>query len=262
VQAALESAFRELAFGPEIDGAEELGAWLARHGFEAHDAEAIRAEWQRLGVYRRLMRHNLFEAIEIAIPRVVARLGSVFGEYFDRFLAERGPRTHYLRDVTRELLDFCEPLWRDDPRVSSYMLDLARHENAQIEIGAMQTRPPDNVPTELTLEQPVVFIEAARLMRYGHAVHRLSDSLDDRSEPSQQPTAILVYRNPEHEVRYLELTPLAAAILERLLAGEALGAAITSACAASGSALDASVIEGTARLLADLAERGALLGAA
>jgi hypothetical protein len=262
VQAALESAFRELAFGPELESDEAVAAWLERHGFEAADATAIAAEWQRMQVYRRLLRQGLFEAVEVAIPRVIARLGDVFSEYFDRFLVERGPRTHYLRDVTRELLDFCEPLWKDDPRVPAYMLDLACHENAQIEIGAMQTRPLGSEPGELVLERPVVFVEAARLVRYANAVHRLSESLADRSEPSAEPTALLVYRNPEHEVRYLELTPLAAAILERLLQGEPLGAAISAACAEDGTTLDASVIEGTARLLADLAERGAFLGAA
>jgi hypothetical protein len=99
-------------------------------------------------------------------------------------------------------------------------------------------------------------------MRYDFAVHRLVDSTDDRTEPAQEATAILVYRNPEHEVRYLELTPLAADILERLLGGESLGSAVTLACRHAGVALDASVLEGTARLLADLGERGALLGAA
>lgn len=265
MQAALERAMHALAFGPEIDLADEgsVRAWLARSQVAPEDAEAILAAGlERMFVYRDLVRNNLFEAIEIAIPRVIVRLGPVFDEYFDRFLRERGPRTHYLRDVTRELLDFCEPAWRDDPRVAPYMMDLARHENAQIEIGAMQSGELDASAGELDLARPVRFIEAARLMRYGHAVHRLSEDLEDETVPEARPTALLVYRNPEHEVRYLELTPLAADILERLLAGTPLGAAVTEACNASGAALTPEVLDGTARLLADLAERGALLGGA
>jgi len=265
VQAALERAIHELAFGAEIDAGDEpaVRRWLARHEVAPEDAEAIVAGGlERLAVYRGLLRGNLYEAIEIAIPRVVARLGDVFDEYFDRFLAERGPRTHYLRDVTRELLDFCEPLWNADSRVPAYAMDLARHENVQIEVGALETRPLGVEPGELDLERPVRFVEATRLMRYAFAVHRLPESAEDRADPAHEPTALLVYRNPEHEVRYLELTPLAAAILERLLAGQALGPAITGACNDRGAAIDASVLDGTARLLADLGERGALLGAA
>jgi hypothetical protein len=264
VQAALESAIHALAFGPEIDleSEPEVRAWLERHGVSARDADAIVARGAaKLGIYRRLLRGNLFEAVEIAIPRVVARLGDVFREYFDRYLAAHGPRSRYLRHVTTELLDFCEPLWPSDPRVPSYMMDLARHENVQIEVASMLARPLEAEPGELDLERPLRFIEAVRLMRYDHAVHRLSDSLEDRTQPAAEPTALLVYRNPEHEVRYLELTPLAAAILERLLIGEALGAAITRSCAELGTTPDAAVLEGCSRLLADLAERGALLGA-
>jgi hypothetical protein len=64
-------------------------------------------------------------------------------------------------------------------------------------------------------------------------------------------------------VRYLELSALAAAILERLHAGrQTLRQAVTSACAAEGVAPDETVLSGAARVLADLAERGALLGPA
>jgi hypothetical protein len=262
---AVERALRDLALGPELDLGDEraVAAWLDRNQVPADDAAAMLAAGiERLGVYRQLVRGNLREAVRIAIPRAVARLGPVFDEWFDRFLAERGPRTHYLRDVTRELLDFCEPHWRADPRVAPYMLDLARHENVQIEVGAMQARPPELEPGELSLDRPVRFIEAARVMRYAFAVHRLSEDLDDGSEPERVPTALFVHRNPEHEVRYLELTPVAANLLDRLLSGQPLGAAIETACGELGAAVDPALLDGSARLLSDLAERGALLGAA
>ncbi|HEV8247555.1 MAG TPA: hypothetical protein VGP93_17380, partial [Polyangiaceae bacterium] len=50
------------------------------------------------------------------------------------------------------------------------------------------------------------------------------------------------------------------AILERLTGGETLRGALEGACSKLGVPLDQSMLEGSARLLADLAERGALLG--
>jgi hypothetical protein len=50
-------------------------------------------------------------------------------------------------------------------------------------------------------------------------------------------------------------------MLEELLAGRTLRAAVLSAAARRGLEPSASVLEGTARLLSDLAERGALVGA-
>jgi hypothetical protein len=61
-------------------------------------------------------------------------------------------------------------------------------------------------------------------------------------------------------VRWLELTPLASAIVTRLLAGESLGEAVQHACSLAATA-PASVLPDIARLLADLGERGVLLGA-
>ena len=66
-------------------------------------------------------------------------------------------------------------------------------------------------------------------------------------------------RDGEHDVRYLELSPLAAALLERLLVGESLKFSLISACATTGSE-PALALASTATLLADLAARGALLG--
>ncbi len=266
MQEALERVIAELVLGPELDTADPAAVadFLCRCGAAGDDAEALAdGGLARLLVYRTLVRDTLRDAVRMAIPRVMARLGGVFDETFDRFLAERAPRTHYLRDVTVELLDWCTPLWREDQRVPAYIVDLARHESVQIEIGAMPEEPVALGDAALDADRPVAFIAASRLARYDFAVHELPDDEADRTPPALRPTALFVYRNPEHEVRYLELTPLAAAILERLHGRKwPLSAAIRDACVATGQPLDAGVLEGTARILADLAERGALLGSA
>ncbi|MBX3184914.1 MAG: DUF692 family protein [Polyangiaceae bacterium] len=261
---AFERAFAELTCGPEVawEDPAALADWTSQVGLPEPDRAALlESGFGYLGVYRDLVRGNLYGAIELAIPRALRRLGDeLFLETFDAWLSEVGPRTHYLRDATRELLDFAEPRWAGDPRVPPYLLELARHEALRIEVGSELARPRDQEPRELSLEAGVAFIEAARLVRYQHRVHCLSEDEADTSPPEAEPCALLVYRSPSHEVRYLELTPLAASILERLLAGEPLGAAIQRSCQAAGAPLTEEVITGAARVLADLAERGALLG--
>jgi hypothetical protein len=266
VQAPLEAAFAELCLGAEIDAGNEadVRAWLQRHGVaEADVRHVLGSDIERLFVYRRLVRGNLWSAMYASIPRTMARMGPVFEEYFDRFLIERGPRTHYLRDAITELLDFCTPLWTADTRVPAYMAQLAQHEHAQIVVGSMLCGDATAEPAELDLDAGLHFIEAAKLMRYDWALHLLSEDEDNRDPPIDRQTVLLVYRNPEHEVRYLDLSPMAAAILtETLEQGQTLRAALTSACEARGGTLDEAVLGGTATLLADLAERGVLLGPA
>ncbi len=262
---ALETAMARLALGDEVeDDPTAIGRWLDDAGVHPDDRAAILERGiGRLSGYRRLVRGNVQGAIELAIPRAIYRMGTdVFEGYLAQWLAEDGPRTHYLRDVTREFLDYCEPRWPRDSRVPDYLMNLARHEALRIEIASQSARPLDSEPGELQLDQPVRFIEAARLVRYAHAVHQLSEEETDESPPDAREVALLVYRSPSHEVRYLELTPLAAQILERLLSGIVLQQALLEGCAALGVSLTQEVLDGTARVLADLAERGALLGGA
>lgn len=266
MQRALEGLLSELALGPEIDVRDRaaVSGWLSRHGVAEEDARAIESsDLERLFVYRRLVRGTLREAVELAIPRSIARLGALFDEYFAVFLERRGPRSHYLRDVTTEFLDFAGPLLSADPRAPDYVCDLARHEALRIEIASERALPRGERPEPLELDRGVRFVAASRVVRYAFAVHKLPEDEADRTPPAREPTALFVYRNPEHDVRYLELSPLAASILELLWSeGRSLREAVTVACARSGVALDPSVLSGAAHLLADLAARGALLGPA
>lgn len=263
MQRALESAFAELILGARLDPDDTAGldAWLGRHGVAPDDALAIREQEIRgLLVYRKLVQGTLRDAVELGIPRSMARLGPLFDEYFARFLAERGPTTHYLRDVTTELLDFCAPLWANDPRVPAYLLELARLEALRIEIAAAPPRSEPEALAPLELDAGLAFSEAQRLLYCCYRVHELSESLEDRSLPEHSPTQLLVYRSPDHMVRYLELTPLAAAIVSRLQAGESLKDSLLGATRAAGTELDDATLSGAATLLADLSARHVLLG--
>jgi|SRR6187399_127730 len=263
MQDLLERVWADLTLGDGFaEASNDANAWLDRQGLTDSDAEYLRRQGLgRLLTYRRLVRGNLREALVQSLPRVVARLGPTFDEYFDRFLRERGPRTHYLRDITPEFLEFCVPFWATDTRVSPYLIELADHEALELSIASMRARPTHHVPDELSLDAGVEFIDACRIVQYEHAIQELSEDESDHTPPRRESTRLLVYRSPEHQVRYLKLTPLAAAILARLRdLEETLERAIVVACADQRTRLDEEVLNGTATLLADLADRGVLLG--
>ncbi len=263
MQRALESALAELTLGPAIEpsDAAAIDAWLARHEVEREDAAALRRDFPRLLVYRKLVRRNLQGALEATIPRTLARLGARFASDFDEFLSQRPPSTHLLKDVTPSFLAFALPRWQAAASVPAYLADLARHEALQIELATLLARPQGHIEAELALDQPVAFIDATRLVHYAYAVHRLPEDEADRTAPEQVEVSLLAYRSPEHEVRYLELAPFAARFLSGLLTARlGLRAALEHAAAELGRPLDDELLAGSARLLADLAERGALLG--
>jgi hypothetical protein len=267
--AALEHAIAEACLGEETGEviARDLRGFLSSHGVAPEDIEAIMAAPQRLAVYRSLVRNGLTAVILKMLPRTRARMNAARPGRFDadmaRFFSEVGPRTHYLRDVPREMLEWAEPIWKADPEVPGYLPDLAAHELACFAVAAAEGRDDaaGTEPTlEVTAERPMVFASAIRLMRYAWAVHELPVAEDATGEPPVRDVHLLAYRDAGHAVRWLELTPLAASIVGRLAAGESLGYAVEQACADHRTA-PADVVTDVARLLAGLAERGVLLGA-
>lgn len=259
MQQALEGIFAELLLGPPTSRSGLLRL-AEQHGLAETDSLALAQSFDRLLVYRELVQSNLREAMRLSIPRSIARLGALFDEYFGRFLSERAPRTHYLRDVTPELLEFCTPLWAADQRVPAYISDLALHESLHIEVSALPALPRGHVAAPLALDRGVELGAALRVVHYHHAVHELPADETDHSQPARRDVALLVYRSPEHEVRYLEMTPLACGIIEHLLSGDSLAVAVRSAARGQRAELTEAVLAGAAALLADLAERGVIWG--
>lgn len=244
--------------------ARDLRGFLDERGVAREDVDAIMSAPRRLAVYRSLVRNGLAGVVVRMLPRTRARLNTCCGGRFDadlaRFLEEVGPTTHYLRDVPGEFFAWARPRWTTDSSVPPYLPDLAAHELACFAVAASESLPRAASPGDVAADRALAFADSARRMRYGWAVHELSADDGATDVPARREVDLLAYRDAQHEVRWLELSPLAAAITDRLLAGERLDEAIGSACEEHRTS-PAVVATNVARLLADLAERGVLLGA-
>jgi hypothetical protein len=220
-----------------------------------------------LALYRRLVRNNLTGVAEKMLSRTRARLNereAFFDASFAEFLADRGPRTHYLRDVPHEFLAWAEASWSTLIRAGElppWALDLARHELTEYAVAAAPDARSQAPAQDIALDRPILFAEPVRVLRYAFAVHELPEEPADRTEPAARAVALLVYRDSENDVQHLELSPLGAALAERLLAGSSLGEAVTAACAALGVRRTEAIVGDVSALLANLADRGVVLGA-
>ena len=233
---------------------------LSLHG---DGAEHLRdADLRRVEVYRKLVRATLRSAIEREIPLAAARLGDAYRDWADRFIAEQAPVSQVLRDVAYEFVIWVTPKWRADPSVADYIPDLARYELFEFDVHTAQ----DSVEAVQVLaglppDQGVAFHGSARVARFDHAVHQLPDDVTDRTLPVKRPSGALGYRDADGRYRQMDLTPLATEILLALLVdAQPLAAAVQGACAALGLQPTPKVVEGTASVLSDLAERGVILG--
>lgn len=263
LQQALTDACLLAGAGDEL--ARDPAAFLRARGVPEDDIAAMGESIPRLAVYRRLVRNNLEGVTYRLLPRSRARLNELvpgrFDAEFTQFLESVGARTHYLRDVPAEFLAWAQPRWSTDSQIPRWVLDLARHELTAFVVGAApQLSEPPNL-VDLELERGVAFVSTARLDAHAYAVHQLPGDEADRTLPTERAVFLLAYRDAEHAVRWLEVPGWAHAVLERLLAGDGLQAAIRDGYAQVGIPVDDGALASVASLLADLGERGVLLGA-
>ncbi len=251
----------------KMDGPEALerarADEFAGAGLDPRDAEALVAQDARkIHVYRKLVRSTFIESMRHEIPLAAARLGELYPEYVHAFCSAELPRSPILRDAAYEFAGWALPRWRSDPRVPPWLGDLARFELLDFDVHCAEGHGCEPVSAELPADGPVLFDGSCRLGRFDFAVHELPEDPEDRSEPRREPTGLFLYRDDGNMVRRLTLTPLATRILELLLIdGIPLAAAVRGGCEREGRGVDPGVIEGIAQVLADLGDRGALLGA-
>jgi hypothetical protein len=264
MSSALERVLVDACFGETAESELRAGvrAFAEARGVDGEDADAIAASPPRLAVYRSLVQNGIKTVVGRVLPRTRAHLEAAarghFGADLARFLDEAGPRTHYLRDVPGEWVAWALPRWRADPAVPPYVPDLALYEVTAFALASAPDDPPV-APVPVALDRPLSLARSARLLRLAWRVHEPPEDDQATAPPAQEPAHLLGYRGPGHSASWLELTPFAAAIVDALLSAQSLGDAVKSACRDHETA-PADVTADVARLLADLAGRGIVLG--
>lgn len=241
MQAELERAVRDLLWSEEAR--ETDSAW------SSHDRDG----WS---LYRELAREKLVSSLAQLLERTAAALGSHFEREVSEFLAERGAGERQLHRVAASFVAHAAERWQRDASLPPYLAELARHEALELELESHpgQARTVKNIP--LTLDAALAFDPTCRVLRYEHAVQHGDD--DERAAPERRETRLLVFRDAEHALCWIELDPACALLLEELLAGRALGACIENV--RSQIQDDGSFVLRSVHVLGELAEQGALVG--
>lgn len=219
-----------------------------------------------LQVYRQLVNNGLRGVCHRFLARCRSHRGRAsFEGDLDRWLAGPGPRSSFLRDLPQEFFSFIRDSWKEDPQCPPYLEDLARHELIEFEVEAAPDTDPPIKERPLTLEDRLCFRSTATLLHYDHAVHLLSEDPAEQTPPPARASVLLAYRDADHDVRYLELSEMGSALVQRLLDGARLGEAVLAQARQdqamrSDEQVQDNYLERVLGLLGELSERGALLG--
>jgi uncharacterized protein len=176
-------------------------------------------EERRLKIYRELFYNNVEDFLANAYP-VLRKITSkahwhaLIQDYFANHLSQ----TPLFPEMPREFLKYLEQErapHADDP---VFMLELAHYEWAELALLTLdkETDTTDINPDGNLLEGIPVISSLAWLLNYRFPVHKISPEFQPK-EADKNPTYLLVYRDLDYEVRFIEANPVTARLTQLII---------------------------------------------
>ena len=211
---------------------------------------------RRMRVYNDIVFNNLLSSVSACYPVLQKVLGKRKWQLLVRsFFAEYRAASPYFRDIPKQFLDYLFTL----PDLPVYAQSLAHYEWMELEISAAEVDMPECHENADLLEYKPVLAPALAVLHYHYPVQRISP----RYKPSEEePVDLLVFRNPQDDVRFIELNAASAMLLQLLQPGELTGReALSEVQKRLKFGQSEALFAYGGQLLQELREQGAILGA-
>lgn len=220
-------------------------------------------EDRRMEIYRGLLYRNVegFIAGSFPVLRKITpdeQWHAMIRDYFNRHKS----RTPLFPKMPQEFLQYLEQE-RDNSNDPPFLLELAHYEWVELalsldvrEIDMDGVDPDGNLLETLPVLNPLTW-----LLSYQFPVHRISPDFMP-SEPAGQPTYLVVYRNRDDRVGFIELNPVSARLMELIQRPECTSGrnALETIAGELGHPDPGVVINGGLEIMQGLLEKGVLLG--
>lgn len=228
----------------------------------AHQAAPDHIEDRRMAIYRDLFFNNINGTLENAFPVI----RSLFTEdnwlaMVRDFMIRHQSKSPLFIEIAREFMAYLDNE-RDSVDDPPFLSELAHYEWVEL---ALSIAEPEFRLTPLEADQDSLALEytqspLAWLLVYQYPVHKISPD-NPPQQPSETPNCLLVQRNEDEQIKFIELNPVSARLLELLSQGQT-GYQAVEEIATAMQHPDPQVVENGARqMVADWLAKGILLKA-
>ncbi|MCB4811390.1 putative DNA-binding domain-containing protein [Methylovorus menthalis] len=214
---------------------------------------------KRMRVYNEIVFNNLQSAVGACYPVLQRVLGKrAWQALLRRFFAEHQANSPFFRDIPKAFLAFLPQVETLPP----YAVSLAHYEWVELAIASADTVTP-MLTAEGDLVQGIPIVAPAlAVLAYDYPVQKISVRFKPR-QALAEPVHLLVFRNQQDEVKFVEMNAMTARLLELLQPGELTGlAALQQLGMEMGHADSTSLITFGAALLEDLRQQDIVWGVA
>jgi hypothetical protein len=222
-------------------------------------------EGRRMKIYNDLIYNNIENFLSSGFPvlRSLHR-DEDWHRLVRDFIVSYRCSSPYFLEISQEFLNYLMHTRETSPVDPPFLLELAHYEWVELVLDvSTQDFPSDGVdPSGDPVEGVPVLSPLVMSLQYRFPVHTIGPG-SEPDEPPQQPTFLVVYRNRDEKVRFMESNAATARLLELLSAndGELSGRAILEQLAREMNAESVtSVVDFGARMLTEFLELDILAG--
>lgn len=198
----------------------------ALHEFSAHirnptvNSAPEGIEDRRMGIYRDLFYNNIEGFISSAFPVLRSISSDEYWDYLVRgFIVQHRAKTPYFAEIAKEFLMYleCSPSVVDNPEGFPFLLELAHYEWVEL---ALDTCESDDLcvkawPDERVESCRFTVSPLACSLSYNYPVHLVGPGfIPDKA--GEQVTQLLVYRNSDDIVGFMEINAVSACLLQMI----------------------------------------------
>jgi len=220
-------------------------------------------EDRRMGIYRELFYNNIEDFLATGFPVIRAitddeRWHAMVRDFYARHQCHE---PQFFR-IAEEFLKYLDDERGDVAGDPAFLRELAHYEWVELALSISQEEltPELADPNGNLLAGVPVLSPLAWTMAYDFPVHRISPDLQPKAAPDQ-PTLLVVYRTRADDVKFMEINPVTARLIELIDKEPATGATQLERIAAEMKhPQPAAVVREGAAILQSLRERDILLG--
>jgi len=184
---------------------------------------------ERVAMYRELFFNNMMNFIGSGFPVLKELLDEAHWlELMQDFFAHHRSTTPYFSEFPEEFLAFLSNERTGHPKDPPFLLELAHYEWVELALSIAEGEAPLASPEleENPLQCSITLSEVAWPLAYRYPVQRISRDYQAWETPAE-PTCLVVYRNREDEVRFMEVNPATYRLLQIL---QTQGATLAQDC--------------------------------
>jgi hypothetical protein len=175
-------------------------------------------EDRRMAIYRELFFNNLQSILSKSFPVLKKLIGKKqWCNLIRKFMSQHESQTPYFLEIPKEFLVFLEHGHTSQSVDCPFLLELAHYEWAVLMLS-VSTESDDMTeidPNGDLLDGVPVISVLTMPLKYHFPVHRLSETFQPQA-PSEQPTYLVVYRQPDNELNFMELNAVTTDLLKRI----------------------------------------------